>query len=154
LTYYYTALHAQQQHKNNQSPQPVRTAPSVGCNKGMDAVNTLRMLAEDPSIDKDAWRDTFFARSGSNSTMDSASTTTQQQQEQFEAGRCQQEFDDQFYVPPVTNNTITKNNYQPLAATVYCIEAMPSTAAKHTLDGRQAYRNSQAIAVARSIPRY
>jgi FkbM family methyltransferase len=144
LTDYYTALHAQQQQQQhqpkNQSPLPVRTrtALSVGCNKGMDAVNTLRMLAGDPRIDKDAWRDTFFVRSSSNSS--ATTTTTKQQQEQFEVGRCQQEFDDQFHVPVTTSNAI--QNYQ-LEATVYCIEAMPLTAAKLTETAKQLQWNDR-----------
>jgi FkbM family methyltransferase len=116
LNDYYTALHAQQ-HKSKQFSSP-RTALSVGCNKGMDAVNTLRMLAGDPTIDKDTWRGTFFGGNSNSST-----------KQQFEAGRCQQEFDDQFSVP-VTTTT-------PMKAAVYCIEAMPVTAAKLTETAKQ-----------------
>jgi FkbM family methyltransferase len=126
LTEYYTALHSQQ-HQQHQDPQSYsqhqRKALSVGCNKGMDAVNTLRMLAGDPAIDKDAWRGTFFG-----------SKSNAPKQEEFESGRCQQEFDAQFQVqvPPPTAAAaaVANSNYQKMNAAVYCVEAMPVTAAK------------------------
>jgi FkbM family methyltransferase len=126
LNDYYTALHAQQQKQQQKSRQlaPLRTALSVGCNKGMDAVNTLRMLSGDLTIDKDTWRGTFFVGNNSNSGT----------KQQFQAGHCQQEFDDQFNVPVTT---------APMKAAVYCIEAMPVTAAKLTETAKQLQWNNR-----------
>jgi hypothetical protein len=74
LTDYYTAVHTTS--SNQQHAPPRRIAFSVGCNKGMDAVNTLRMLSADTGIDKDAWKQAFFGNTSSSAT------------QEFEAGRC------------------------------------------------------------------
>jgi FkbM family methyltransferase len=76
----------------------------VGCNKGMDAVNALRMASNDPAIDKFRWRDAFF---------DNATAV--------QPGHCHQELDPQH--PIVDPNAVRE-------ARAYCLEAMPVTA-KH-----------------------
>eukprot|EP00934_Nitzschia_sp_Nitz4_P000630 Nitzschia sp. Nitz4//scaffold439_size10204//4556//5136//NITZ4_009079-RA/size10204-exonerate_est2genome-gene-0.3-mRNA-1//-1//CDS//3329551866//630//frame0 len=73
----------------------------VGCNKAMDAINTLRMISNNHSIDKEQWKDAFFE----NQTV--------------EHGHCKQEFSPQYEIPP---NSISNQAF------VYCIEAMPGTA--------------------------
>jgi FkbM family methyltransferase len=121
LTEYYAALHSQQQQSySNRHHHQQRTALSVGCNKGMDAVNTLRMLAGDAAIDKDTWSETFFGSKSKNAS----------KQEEFENGRCQQEFDAQFQVQVPPTAAAANSNYQKMNAAVYCVEAMPATAAK------------------------
>lgn len=78
------------------------TAIYVGCNKGLDAVNALRMgRSSDAAIDKFAWRDVFFAN-GSN----------------VARGVCRQELVEQFSLRDGEANP----------AIVHCLEAMPLTA--------------------------
>jgi FkbM family methyltransferase len=81
-----------------------RTPLSIfcGCNKGMDAVNTLRMLSLNPKIDKEVWLDAFRIIDGS---------------------ACQQHLTPQFPIPPQQQ----QQQQTPRPAIVYCIEAMPST---------------------------
>lgn len=79
-----------------------QTAVYVGCNKGMDAINALRMISANPAIDKNAWRDSFF------------------KDQTIESGVCNQEFGEQFSIPASRTQT---------PAVVHCIEAMPITAA-------------------------
>lgn len=43
-----------------QSSRQQRTAVFVGCNKGMDAINKLRMLSNNGTMDKFERRDAFF----------------------------------------------------------------------------------------------
>jgi FkbM family methyltransferase len=86
---------------NNEPYKPV--AIYVGCNKAMDAVNTLRMLSSDTVFDKDVWRDRLFAN------------------ETVSAGNCNQEFAPQF---ALQNNPAKL----PINAIVHCIEASPITA--------------------------
>jgi FkbM family methyltransferase len=88
--------------ENGEPYQPI--AIYVGCNKAMDAVNTLRMLSSDTVFDKDVWRDRLF----SNETVS--------------AGNCNQEFEPQFALP---NSNPAK---LPINAVVHCIEASPITA--------------------------
>lgn len=86
---------------NDEPYRPI--AIYVGCNKAMDAVNTLRMLSSDTVFDKDVWRDRLFAN------------------ETVSAGNCNQEFAPQF---ALQNNAAKL----PLNAIVHCIEASPITA--------------------------
>lgn len=80
----------------------------IGCNKGMDAVNTLRMGSGNADIDKNLWRTTFLGTG---------------QKAKLHPGVCQQELEEQFLIPP-SSKTIDPR------AQVHCIEAMPSTARK------------------------
>jgi FkbM family methyltransferase len=87
--------------ENEEPYKPI--AIYVGCNKAMDAVNTLRMLSSDTVYDKDVWRDRLFAN------------------ETVSAGNCNQEFEPQFSLP----NPPAK---LPINAVVHCVEASPITA--------------------------
>ena len=78
----------------------------VGCNKGMDAVNALRMGSGNPNVDKFRWRDEFFT----NAT-------------NVKRGVCKQEFSEQFPIHKVTSRSGNST------AVVHCLEAMPRTAA-------------------------
>ena len=77
-----------------------RNAIYVGCNKGMDAINTLRMMSSNPGVDKHTWKTAFF----------DGQTVI--------AGHCKQELVEQFSISD-TEQTPT---------IVHCIEAMPVTA--------------------------
>lgn len=83
----------------------------VGCNKAMDAVNTLRMLSKNLTFDRNVWR---MALLGSS--------------KDHEAGRCGQEFGEQFIIPHDSKDIQD--------AVVHCIEAMPITA-KHLMSTAQ-----------------
>ena len=104
-----------------------RTAVYVGCNKAMDAINTLRMLSHDAKVDKFVWRDTFFE----NQTV--------------AAGHCNQEFEPQFVIPePAASHKV-------FDTVVHCLEAMPvtarhlaRTAKRLRLDDRLLVRNTAA----------
>jgi FkbM family methyltransferase len=73
----------------------------AGCNKGMDAVNTLRMLSWNSSIDKKQWR-SVISRGG------------------VAGAACGQDDSPQYEIP-------TPNFQRVRAAQVHCIEAMPRT---------------------------
>jgi hypothetical protein len=47
---------------NNDEPYKL-IATYMGCNKAIDAVNTLRMISSDTVSDKDVWRDRLFCES-------------------------------------------------------------------------------------------
>ena len=79
----------------------VPVAIYVGCNKGMDAINTLRMLSANETIDKSAWKERFF------------------QNQTVHPGHCAQESTPQYAIPKARI---------PNSARVYCIEAMPNSA--------------------------
>ncbi len=80
----------------------------IGCNKGMDAVNALRMGSGNAEFDKYLWRSTVVGIGN---------------QTKMHPGGCQQELEEQFLIPP-SFKTADPN------AQVHCIEAMPSTARK------------------------
>jgi len=96
LTEYYN-----EERQRSYSSSQQSTAIYVGCNKGMDAINTLRMMSSNKAIDKELWRDTLFA----NRTV--------------HYGHCNQENEPQYEIP---------KNHQQRQAKVYCIEAMPNSA--------------------------
>jgi FkbM family methyltransferase len=79
----------------------------IGCNKGMDAINTLRMGSANTTIDKETWRLALFA--GHETT-------------EIAAGHCAQEFAHQFSVPARTP-TIGD-------AIVHCVEPLPRNSAR------------------------
>jgi FkbM family methyltransferase len=83
----------------------------VGCNKAMDAVNSLRMVSGDAKYDLVKWRDSLFDG------------------QQVEAGRCGQDAGDQFEIIESRANNGNANNN----AVVHCIEAMPITASRLNL---------------------
>lgn len=83
--------------------ESVRTAMYVGCNKGLDTVNTLRMISNNPKYDKEKWKDLFFA----NRTV--------------QPGHCSQETEPQVELA---------ENTKPNEAFLYCVEAMPITAGR------------------------
>lgn len=98
-------------HDDDHQQQPF-TSIYVGCNKGMDAINALRMGSRNATYDKDAWRDTFFRTHNKS---------------QIAAGHCGQEFEPQFPLPlmdkdgdeAVVKSTVDSN------AVVHCIEPLP-----------------------------
>ena len=71
----------------------------IGCNKGIDAVATLRFLSQDPAYDKDAWI----------KALDIANAK----------GVCGADAAPQSELFP--------DKQKPRPATIYCVEAMPST---------------------------
>ena len=73
----------------------------VNCNKGMDAVNTLRMGSRNANIDKKVWTKTFLGNLSDHT-----------------AGVCKQEFVNQF---PLSSEEIIR------PAEVHCIEPLPVT---------------------------
>jgi FkbM family methyltransferase len=90
----------------------------VGCNKGMDAVNTLRMLSSSPVIDKNIWRDALVESSRS------ANRT-------IHVGHCNQEYASQYALPTGLATAVTTTSQstpQVINARVFCIEAMPNSA--------------------------
>lgn len=96
--------------QQNPSTLTTPTAVYVGCNKAMDAVNTLRMISGQKTFDKTTWRTELFAGSSRDGM-------------QVHPGHCGQEFDEQYQIPSSLRNGSDD-------AKVYCIEAMPKTA-KH-----------------------
>ena len=82
-----------------------QTALVVGCNKAMDAVETLRMLSNNNTFDKNVWRDALYKGKS------------------FAAGACRQDIAPQW---PILINENNKND--PSFSVVHCIEAMPNTA--------------------------
>lgn len=109
LVQYWQTQHAAAVRQQTQGQHARRTAIYVGCNKAMDAVNTLRMLSGNPIFDKNQWKDELFRG-------------TKEDGKKVHPGHCGQEFDEQF---PLVASPLRQ---QPHAATVYCIEAMPKTA--------------------------
>jgi hypothetical protein len=103
-----------------------RIAIYVGCNKALDAVNTLRMLSGDPRFDKTVWRNALF---GIDQPQDTSNGTTVPRAAaappNFEGGRCGQDNDDQFELATPHNSAMMMNT---MPTTVHCIEAMPVTA--------------------------
>lgn len=95
---------------------PARIAIYVGCNKAMDAVNSLRMLTGDATYDRNQWRDSFF------------------EGQTYEAGRCGQESTAQFEIVSGGGGGVQSSTTA--AAIVHCIEPMPVTAARlsHTVN--------------------
>jgi len=71
----------------------------VGCNKGMDAINTLRMTSGNETYDKVAWRNHLFAN-----------------EENIHEGHCNQTYDPQFEIP--AHNNVRR-------AVVHCVEPLP-----------------------------
>ena len=82
---------------NNTRRSNTPSAIYVGCNKALDAVNTLRMLSLNATYDKGVWRTTM----------------------NIEESACNQHMSPQFPILPPNNDSSE--------ATVVCIEAMPST---------------------------
>ena len=82
-----------------------QTAVYVGCNKALDAVNTLRMLSHQTEYDKATWRKALFGH------------------QQVPTGSCGQERDEQFQIP-----RDDENNNNGHGVVVHCIEALPANA--------------------------
>ena len=106
-----------------------RSAIFVGCNKGMDALNALRMLSNDETYDKTVWRQTMSQELMTTTTHDSSpnsSSSSSATATMVQPGHCGQEFGDQFVVRSTTHpqQQPTRTN----DALVHCIEAMPITA--------------------------
>jgi FkbM family methyltransferase len=95
------AIWLQEYYKVKKPNTPAPVAIYVGCNKGMDAVDTLRMLSGDAFIDKKPWKKQFFTA------------------EKVVPGVCNQENTPSFDVSLVPLRS---------DARVYCVEAMPKTA--------------------------
>lgn len=74
----------------------------VGCNKGMDAVNALRMGSNDAAVDKFEYKNRFFGNA-----------------QNVQQGVCKQELGEQFPIADAMTTT------QP--AVVHCVEGMPHT---------------------------
>jgi FkbM family methyltransferase len=87
---------------HGKSPKTTILAIVAGCNKGMDAVNTLRMLSWNASIDKNQWR-SVISRGGN-----------------VAKAVCGQDNSAQYEIP-------TPNVQSIRPAQVHCIEAMPRT---------------------------
>ncbi|KAL7525893.1 hypothetical protein ACHAXR_001205, partial [Thalassiosira sp. AJA248-18] len=113
---YYSKLHSQP------SPPPPFLGIFVGCNKGLDAVDAMRMGSGNPIFDKFVWKDAM-TNHGRN-----------------KLGRdvCNQASVPQFFLPEDVSqdNNSTENpadndsfsNYSSSSSQVHCIEPMPATA--------------------------
>jgi FkbM family methyltransferase len=88
------------------------TAIYVGCNKGMDAVNTLRMISENPEFDKSVWQKEILSNVLSRN-------------QTIVPGACNQENAPQFDISTLQGTARTASDS---TASVFCIEAMPQTA--------------------------
>ena len=108
---FYTRFHT---NSSNTLQEPL-VGIFVGCNKGMDAVDTLRMLSGDPKFDKEKWRDTFF-RSKTLGKTDK------------NAGVCLQAVTPMFGIPEGT---------QAVDAKVHCIEPLPITVRELSRSARE-----------------
>ncbi|EJK67541.1 hypothetical protein THAOC_11408 [Thalassiosira oceanica] len=108
---FYTRFHT----NSNSTLQESLVGIFVGCNKGMDAVDTLRMLSGNPKFDKNKWRDTFF-RSKTLGKTDK------------NAGVCLQAVTPMFEIPEGT---------QAVDAMVHCIEPLPVTARELSRSARE-----------------
>ena len=108
LNEYYKELHSI---RGNEITPGVFTGLFVGCNKGMDAVNTMRMGSGNPMFDKQAWRKamTKGGKSLDKSVCDQANSP------QFDLSVLEQEING------------TKKNDNSMAQ-LHCIEPMPTTA--------------------------
>jgi FkbM family methyltransferase len=143
LTQYYQGIH---QNVKPRSHKPSKQSPKleaiyVGCNKAMDAVNTLRMISGNATIDRDVWRDAFFGKPTSSGSSSSSSAL------KFEAGRCAQEHAPQFALSPEPlSQTAGAAAAVVATARVHCIEAMPVTAA-HLLKTAQSLHWDEALLV-------
>jgi FkbM family methyltransferase len=89
---------------NNGDGNTRRIAISVGCNKGADAVNTLRLISGWNRYDVDVWYDTFVRG------------------RKVSPGPCAKR---RIHVDKWQSDTETHSN-----AVIYCIEAMPITSAR------------------------
>ena len=101
LEEHYTKIHAS---IDDYSTSPL-IAIYVGCNKGMDAINALRMLSGNATFDKNRWRESMMERSSDKKWVE---------------GVCNQEYAQQFNIPK-------KRKKQGRPAHVHCIEPMPVT---------------------------
>ena len=91
----------------------------VGCNKGYDALNALRMGSNDPIFDKSTWGDAMTY----NNTV------------RLHNDVCNEITNPQFVIPPVSSSTINeemkkkkKKKEKKEFVQVHCIEPMPTTA--------------------------
>jgi len=98
----------------------------LGCNKGMDAVNTLRMLSSDKSFDKELWRATLDpqrkmgggACGQATSSISAGLFFSNATQNYLDDLARREEASMRSASPPRSQN----------AAQVYCVEAMPDMA--------------------------
>lgn len=117
---HYTKIHRAAIRDNK--PPPPFLAVFVGCNKGFDAVDAMRMGSGDPTFDKGRWRDAM----------------TQGGKVTLGGDVCNQATSDQFALPGenATNATMMSsggaagvgdggNSSSPFS--VHCIEPMPAT---------------------------
>jgi FkbM family methyltransferase len=107
LEEHYHRLHGSNNDNNNNNinnNNDMMIGIYVGCNKGMDAVNTMRMLSGDPQYNKTIWKETMQSMTAS-----------------WHDGVCGQEHVEQFAIPPNS----THRRHRP--AQVHCIEPMPVT---------------------------
>lgn len=89
------------QEKTTKGPLSPFLGISIGCNKGFDAINTLRMGTFDKSINKNDWKDAL-----------------QQDGSELHQSVCNQDNTDLFDVLPSSRSQ---------DGTMYCIEPMPET---------------------------
>lgn len=94
----------------------------LGCNKGMDAINTLRMLSYNQQFDRERWRATLDPR------------------QRMGGGACRQASSSALLSLMMANSTVSRMQHlekrqkavlsssQPRHAKVYCVEAMPGMA--------------------------
>ena len=106
---------------------PQRTAIYVGCNKGLDAINTLRMLSNNVKYDKSQWLQALLGN---------------QQFDPKGAGSCGQEDPNEQY--EIVDAGSRDNTHQ-FDAIVHCIEPLPTnshglTKAANSLEIHDAFR--------------
>jgi len=109
---YYTALHNNNGKNDHDPPSPSSfLAIFVGCNKGFDAINALRMGSGNPAFDKATWGD----------AMSDSYSRGQVTGKKLELNRdvCNQATKPQFALPQ-NSSTVRKSH-------VHCIEPLPVT---------------------------
>ena len=107
---HYTKLHNSRHFENNEAPPPPFIGIFVGCNKGMDAINALRMGSGNPFFDKVKWRNKM-----------------NQARIFLGKGICGQVFSPQFELPGDNISATEKNMPSAGLAQLHCIEPSPQT---------------------------
>ncbi|KAL7526395.1 hypothetical protein ACHAWF_001749 [Thalassiosira exigua] len=93
------------------SPEAPFVGIFVGCNKGMDAVDALRMGSGDPRFDKGEWVEAM-TRGG---------------KVELRHGVCDQISNPQFALPPQRNDTDDGEPRRGLSPQLHCVEPVPAT---------------------------
>ena len=121
-------------HKTKSNRNETFTGMFVGCNKGMDAVNTLRMGSGNPSINKDEWK--IAMTRGGKETL-GGSVCNQANLPQFELHDHNAQH----------NNKTSSESQSTTLSQVHCIEPMPSTYQALSQSAKQLQWDAQGLIV-------